>query len=147
MEIIDAPTISNRVLKIDGIHIGTILNSEEIAIDCSCVYKDDKGNDISSSIIRISYKSRDRYTKNDKLYSKFDRAYNYLFPKGNLEKARDHIYDKARNLVKEYLEQYEGVESGTYNNDTIPDPESIEPVVGEKKIIPAIVTTETEGLK
>jgi len=146
METIAAPTIKDRDLKIDKIFLGTEDGQEEIAIICSCIYKNANGDSMSASTIRLSYKDRDHYSKDGKLYSQYTRVYNYLFPTGSVTKARDHVFEKARNLVKEYLEQYEGVDAGTYNKDSIPDPDSIgdapAPPSSGSKTIPADVTSE-----
>ena len=146
MEVIASPTIKDRELKIERIVIISEKDREEVSIVCSCKYRNTAGEAISSSSIHLAMRKRDQYIKDDKVYTRYDRAYNYLIPTSDVTKMRDHIYDKARNLVKEFLEGQDGVSAGTYNKDTIPDPDSIgdapaSPSFGSKTI-PADVTSE-----
>ena len=160
MEKIAVPAIKERDLTIETVIISTEPGNRSIVLVCQVNYLDNDGKITSGAEMRISFKANTLYVKDDKYYSKFDKAWNYLIS------DPDTFYNHARNMVKEALEQQDKVDEGTYcGSNRVPDPEpfDMENLTAEQKnrirkaltrqqagtgakkppVIPARVETET----
>ena len=122
----DIPNLKSRNIKITGILFNTQADMESIEVRFNDEYTDINGKVIFSTTKNLSFKKYKLYQKNGKYYSVYARAINHIAPSGIVTAARDQLYNGARDLVFEYLEQIENKESGTYLKNKIDDPDAID---------------------